>query len=344
MPASLHFVTIVVPALNEERYIAGAILSILPGAHTLDYEVLVLDGGSEDRTCQIVEDLASQNPRIKLLHNERRIQSSAMNIAAELCDRRSTILVRADCHARYPKGFVESCVNTLRSTGSSSVVVAMHAVGRSPLQRAIAAAQNSRLGNGGSQHRMTAHSGFVDHGHHAAFDRATFRALRGYDENAPYNEDAEFDTRLRRAGGRNYPDGALSIDYYPRSSFTSLAKQYYRHGWGRANTLLKHGLTPKPRQVLPVLALLMFLTALATLPVAGALASVPPGVYVAACLFWGVSLAILARDISVLLSGPAANVMHLSWAVGFLARVAELRAALRSWVQRSLWSGAARIP
>ncbi|WP_244534564.1 glycosyltransferase family 2 protein [Hyphomicrobium sp. CS1GBMeth3] len=314
------FVSIVMPALNEERYIAEAISSVVPQSDTLDYELLVLDGGSSDRTREIVRDIASRNERIKLLHNERRIQSAAVNVASEACDARTAILIRADCHAKYPEEFAARCVDTLSRTGSSSVVVAMQAVGHHPTQKAIAAAQNSRLGNGGSQHRVAGRSGYVDHGHHAAFDLEIFRALGGYDETAPYNEDAEFDTRLIEAGGRIYLDGSLTIEYYPRSNFRTLATQYFRHGWGRANTILKHGKTPKLRQLLPVLVLVACVGGLVLWPLVGITALLPLAFYLVTCLAWATALAVQARDASILLAAPAAVVMHMSWATGFLVR------------------------
>ncbi len=327
--SSVPFVTIVMPALNEESYIADAIRSILPTDQTVDYELLVMDGGSTDDTRRIVEELAASNPRIKLLNNPRRTQSAAMNTAAEIADPKATIIVRADCHAIYPAGFVENCVASLLNTQSASVVVSMHAVGLSPIQKAIAAAQNSRLGNGGSRHRRRAQSGYVEHGHHAAFDRQMFRSLGGYDETAPFHEAAEFDTRLVRAGGRIFLDGRSTIAYFPRANFSKLARQYFRHGWGRANTMLKHASRPKLRQILPVIVLVTCLLAIASWPLIGAVALLPPAAYVGACLLWGIFLAVRGRDASLVFSGPAALTMHMSWALGFLKRIAELLASDR---------------
>ena len=315
-----QFATIVMPALNEAGYIAEAVASLLPDESAIDYELLVLDGGSSDGTPEIVAKLSAANPRIRLVHNPRRIQSAAVNIAAETCDPRTTVLVRADCHAVYPPRFVEKCVETLIREQSSSVVVSMRAIGRTPLQNAIAATQNSRLGNGGSAHRRASRSGFVDHGHHAAFDLGTFRSLGGYDESAPYNEDAEFDARLIGAGGRIFLDGNLSIDYYPRSSLPALAKQYFRHGWGRANTLLKHGMRPKLRQILPVLLLLGCLASIFSWPLTRWFSLLLPTAYVVACVLWGALLAVRQGEPNLLWMGPAAVTMHMSWALGFLDR------------------------
>lgn len=324
-PSPRPFISIVMPALNEEHYIAEAIGSVLPRLGARDFELLVLDGGSTDRTREIVEGLAAHHPEIRLLHNERRIQSAALNIAAEESDPRSAILVRADCHAKYPPDFAERAAESLIATGSASVVVPMRAVGHKPVQRAIAAAQNSRLGNGGSQHRVAGQSGYVEHGHHAAFDRAVYRELGGYDETAPTNEDAEYDTRLVASGRRIYLDTALMIDYFPRISFRSLARQYFKHGWGRANTLLKHAKVPKVRQILPVLVLLAGAAGVLLWPWAGLVGLLPFLLYGGACLLWGAIMAYQSRDAALLLAGPAGLVMHMSWASGFLVRLAEYR-------------------
>jgi len=327
------------PALNEERYIAAAINSILPLAETVECELLVMDGGSTDATREIVDRLAADDPRIKLLPNPRRIQSAALNIAARACDPRSSVIVRADCHAHYPADFVARCVATLAATKSASVVVPMRAVGKTPLQKAIALAQNSRLGNGGSLHRIAGQSGYVDHGHHAAFERATFLALGGYDETAPFNEDAEYDARLAAAGHRIYLDGDLTIDYFPRATLRALSKQYGRHGWGRANTILKHGKPPKLRQVLPVVVLLACVASLLLVPILGPVALVPAVAYVGASILWGMLLAFRSREPIGFMSGVAAITMHMSWAIGFLARLAAARmpalvAAVRTLKER----------
>ena len=59
--STLPFVTIVMPALDEERYIASAIASVLPDEDAgIDYEVIVADGGSVDATAKIVRMLARE--------------------------------------------------------------------------------------------------------------------------------------------------------------------------------------------------------------------------------------------------------------------------------------------
>ncbi len=112
--STLPFVTIVMPALDEERYIASAIASVLPDEDAaIDYEVIVADGGSVDATAKIVRMLARGNRAIRLVENVGRTQAAGVNLAARLADPRSSVLVRADCHAGYPADFVVTCVEAL---------------------------------------------------------------------------------------------------------------------------------------------------------------------------------------------------------------------------------------
>lgn len=314
-------VTIIVPTLNEEKYIRDAIASLVPKNGTLDYELIVLDGGSTDRTSPIVEEMAAANPRIRLETNPARLQSAAVNRGAKIARPESRIIVRADSHAQYPPDFAIRLAQELQARNVASVVVPMRTRGKDFLQRGIAAAQNSRLGNGGAAHRMANRSRYVDHGHHAAFDRSIFLAVGGYDESFTHNEDAELDIRLKNSGAQIWLSSELTINYFPRSSLGSLARQYFNHGAGRARTMLKHRRPPKIRQMLPVGALGMNVLSLASGLGLGWPFLLPSLAYVGACLSGGLLLAASERDPAVCTAGLAAITMHQSWAAGFIYRI-----------------------
>lgn len=63
-------VSVIMPAYNAAPYIEQAIRSVMGQTHT-DWELLVIDDGSADDTCAIVERLAAEDGRIRLLRNER---------------------------------------------------------------------------------------------------------------------------------------------------------------------------------------------------------------------------------------------------------------------------------
>src|SRR5688572_11603840 len=75
------FCTIVIPCYEEEAHIAA----VVRAAASQDYprekiEIFVVDGGSRDRTREIVRALAAEDPRIVLLNNGARLQAAAMNL------------------------------------------------------------------------------------------------------------------------------------------------------------------------------------------------------------------------------------------------------------------------
>jgi dolichol-phosphate mannosyltransferase len=63
-------VTFVMPALNEEANLAHAVSELIPATGGLDdYEIVIVNDGSTDRTGEIAEGLARDNPRIRVVHN-----------------------------------------------------------------------------------------------------------------------------------------------------------------------------------------------------------------------------------------------------------------------------------
>lgn len=62
-------VTVVTPAWNCEKYIEATIRSVQNQSYT-NWEMIVVDDCSTDRTVEIVEKISNQDPRVKLLRQE----------------------------------------------------------------------------------------------------------------------------------------------------------------------------------------------------------------------------------------------------------------------------------
>ena len=321
------FVTIVVPTLNERDCIIGTLEDLAASAKGIDHEIIVADGGSTDGTCQLVRTYAAQaGSAVRLIHNLKRIQSAAVNLAAKEADVRATILLRADAHCFYPPGFVAMTVDALSQNDAQSVVVPMFTVGdKDSYQQAVALAQNSKLGNGGSAHREgDTPSGFVDHGHHAAFDLEFFRSLGGYDETFKTNEDAEYDARVAKAGGRIWMAREAEINYLPRRSPSALAKQYFGYGRGRCATIMKHRMRPKARQMAPLLIFATMTLSLVSLPVC--MFSLLPIIgYVGLTLLYSakITAGLSVRSAATLKVCSAFVIMHNAWGAGFIAGLVD---------------------
>lgn len=318
-------VLVVIPTLNEVRHIEGVVHSLradLPRDARVD--IVVADGGSTDGTVALVQALAATDPTLHLLANPQRIQSAAVNLAVQRHGADAEVLVRCDAHAHYPTGFIRRLLDTLDRTQAEAVVVPMDSAGHSCFQRAVAWVSNSWAGTGGSAHRGGHRSGFVDHGHHAAFQMAAFRRAGGYDESFTHNEDAELDCRQRSLGAQIYLDADIRLGYLPRATPASLARQYFAYGRGRSRTVRRHPHSTRARQLaLPVnLAVSVLALALAAW---WPLLLLWPLTYLGALVLTSIAIAWRERSGCGLLAGVAAGVMHMSWAAGFLAGLALVR-------------------
>ncbi|MEO1360666.1 MAG: glycosyltransferase family 2 protein, partial [Pseudomonadota bacterium] len=259
----------VIPTLNEAVHIESCIRSLMTGNPALkSVPLVIVDGGSTDATVAIVEDLKNEFENLSVLENPKRLQSAALNLAVtEAATEKTHWLVRCDAHSLYPENFILDIAESLVETRAESVVIAMDAVGSSCFEKANAWVVDTPLGSGGAAHRGGKDSGYVDHGHHAGFAIEDFRRLGGYDESFSHNEDAEYDARLIAQGGRIFLDADIRIQYVPRGSISSLAKQYFNYGKGRARNAAKNKMSLKIRQMLPVFALIANLLGLAIAPV-----------------------------------------------------------------------------
>ena len=324
LPSSL----IVIPCLNEAAHISALLGQLCPAAARLGARIVVADGGSTDGTLAIVEQIAAKDPRVVLLHNKRRIQSAAINLAVGTFGEGADYLIRIDAHGGYPDDYCDRLIEEALATSADSVVVSMLTSGSGAVQKSVAAAQNSKLGTGGSKHRHLSAGEWVDHGHHALIRISAFTAVGGYDESFSHNEDAELDYRLRQAGYRIWMSGKTQMVYYPRSSLKGLYFQYLGYGRGRAKNVLKHRMVPKLRQMIPLLVFPVVL--LAALSFIHWLAAVPFLMWAAVCLGYGAVTAVRQRNPGLALIGVSAMVMHFGWSVGFWLQL--LRARLQRGV------------
>jgi glycosyltransferase involved in cell wall biosynthesis len=86
-------VSVVMPVWNSERYLTEALQSILDQTFT-DFEILVLDDGSTDRSLEISHGFADRDPRVKVIANEHQGYSPLLNLGLSLA--RGRYIARMD--------------------------------------------------------------------------------------------------------------------------------------------------------------------------------------------------------------------------------------------------------
>jgi glycosyltransferase involved in cell wall biosynthesis len=211
-------VSIVIPCLNEERFISKCFDSIIANDYPNDrLEILVVDGMSEDGTRQIVREYAQQYPFITPV---------AMNIGIK--NAKFDIIIRMDAHSTYEKEYIAKCVKYLDEYNADNVGGMMRFVPRddTAIAKAIAIASCHPFGGGNAYYRVGSRKPrWVDTVLYGCYRRRVFEKIGFYNENLKRNQDLELNLRLKRAGGKILLHPAIEFYYYTRSDLKSV----FRH-------------------------------------------------------------------------------------------------------------------
>jgi succinoglycan biosynthesis protein ExoA len=324
-------VSVIAPMWNEAGHIEDFVADIAAQDYDGELELLIADGRSADGSVELLRAAAGrEGTNVTVLDNPNRWVSAGLNA----CIRAGTgdLVIRVDCHSRYPADYVRRCVVASDETGADNVGGVFVPRGRTRTERAVGLAMDSPFGGihwtrHGPEERVE-----VDTVPYGAFRAEVFDRVGYFDESLVRNQDDEFNLRLRLAGGRIVLDPSIRIFYTPRGSFRRLFRQYYEYGLWKPAVMRKHGRVVSARSLAPI-AFLVSLVVLSLLApfstVALVLFAVEAGIYVLGALVFG-ALAIRGRrERWSLLPGVLASFLTFHVAYGLGMSVGWLRAALR---------------
>lgn len=307
-------VSVILPVLNEEPYLAQAVGAILSQDYLGQIEIVLSIGPSKDRTLEVAQGLAAQDPRVVLIENPTGRTAAGLNLA--ISTSKFPIIVRVDGHAEIPRNYVSLAVNILKETGAVNVGGMMAAQGVTPFEKAVAGAMRSPLGVGASRFHTGGSAGSVDTVYLGVFLRSALMSVGGFDERFTRAQDWELNFRLRQAGGIVYFDPRLHVLYRPRPTLKALSKQYFEYGRWRRVVTRRHIGTVNLRYLAPPLALIGTVTSLVTGIFLAPIFFLPAGVYL---VFLTVASLGIGKTLGEKLRLPAILLtMHMSWGAGFL--------------------------
>lgn len=306
-----------IPVLDGEATIGHAVRSGLAQDYPGPLEIVIAHGPSTDATGAVLEELAVADERIQVIGNPSGKTPSGLNRAVAAST--GEVIVRCDAQAQLPPGYVRRAVEILTDTGAGNVGGVQAAEGTAPLQRAVAAAQTSRLGVGDARYRTGGTAGPVDTVYLGVFPRSVLEEVGGYDETLLRNQDYELNFRIRAGGREVYFHPDLRVAYRPRSTLPGLWRQYFDYGRWKRIMLRRHIGSLRWRQLVPPLFVLSLLLSigLAFTPWPWS-ALVVPGAYLAAIGTATVAQWAASRDAAALLLPLVYPTMHLAWGLGFL--------------------------
>lgn len=308
-------ITAIVPAFNEEAHIGRCLETLMRQQGVDDFEILVVDGRSTDRTREVVRSFPEFGTRIRLIDNPRRLQVYAWNAGCRAA--RGEYIAFISAHTAYQPRHLRGLLDALQRTGAWAVGPLQEASGRGSLGEAIAWCMSSPLGIGNARFRFTRVEEEVESAFGMFMRRETFERLGGYDERIAFDEDGEFNYRLRAAGGRIFVAPSVRAQYFVRESLRSLARQMFCYGYWRRFTRALHPEAIPLRVYAPPLLLagLAASLLLAATPLR-ALGAIVPLLYAA---YVGVAVAAATQRIGTagLRVAYVLPAMHVAYGAGF---------------------------
>jgi hypothetical protein len=171
-------VTVVIPALNEAQNLSA---TLTPLVNRADIQVIVVDGGSSDDTCQV-----AQRHRVQVL---RSAPGRARQMNAGAAEASGDVLLFLHADTRLPDDFSAHVRRALAQPGVAAGAFRLKICGPSRGLQCVAWGANLR-----------ARFWQLPYGDQAIFvSAATFRLVGGFAE-MPLMEDVDFIRRVRRLG------------------------------------------------------------------------------------------------------------------------------------------------
>jgi succinoglycan biosynthesis protein ExoA len=245
-------ISVVVPMRNEITHVDGLVEDLAAQDFDGELEIFVADGGSTDGSRARLEEAAVRlGLDLVVVDNDGGYVAPGLNA----CIRRASgdLIVRLDCHSRYPSEYLTRCARAADETGAWNVGGIVRAEGCTDVERAIAAAMDSPFG--GINWKRGAESGArreTDTVFCGAFRPEVFAQAGLFDETLVRNQDDELNLRIRLAGGSIVFDPAIRATYAPRGSYRALFDQYYGYGRWKVPVMLKHRRIASARSLAPL--------------------------------------------------------------------------------------------
>lgn len=223
--------SIIIPVLNGEATLPSLFAALKSQAGGRNFEIIVVDNGSTDRTCELTAAQAG----IQLLHQSIRGPAAARNLGLAHAQGEVVLCTDSDCVPcrRW-------LISLLRVFQDPAAVLATGPIfGWQPATGAERYASSHR---GYTRERSAEHPVCpFAHGMNVAVRRAAAGAVGGWDEAMTSGEDVDFSIRLRKRFNApiHFVEDAV-VFHKHRSTDEALWKQARWHGAGYAMVRRRH--------------------------------------------------------------------------------------------------------
>jgi len=222
-------ISIVIPYFNDKAVVGNLVEQI--GSNVIDeqYEILIIDGGSDKSSRDTIDEIAARNPRVRVLDNILRITSCALNIGIRAAKGEFIILLSAHC--AIADNYIRVLVRECRETGADVIGAKGYTdtLENSKQAVSIKSVLSDKFGVGNAHYRTDV-KGIMeaDTVAYGCYRKGIFDEVGLFDERLVRNQDLELNKRIKKHGGKVYLTPDTYFIYYARDNY----KDFYRNNFG----------------------------------------------------------------------------------------------------------------
>lgn len=211
------FFSVVMPVYNGEAYVGNAIESVLTQSEP-DWELVIVDDLSDDRTPEILEMCAQKDDRIRIFHNEKRL-NIAPSLNRGIAFARGRWIVRLDADDAFNSDYLSIL---RRSLGADPPWETFFSCWPTIIDENGKTVLDVRLPEAKTVHRMMKTENFLYHTA-TSYSKRLWESVGGYPEDRTMSEDVGMWIRFFEAGAKLVMIPELLVKYRIHSSnITSL--------------------------------------------------------------------------------------------------------------------------
>lgn len=314
-------ISFIIPCRNETVYIKDTINSILNQKDiNKNFEIIIVDGLSDDGTREILSDLEKRDPRIIVIDNEKTITPVALNLGVKRA--KGDFIFVLGAHAKVEEDYAINCLKIFEDHNDVSCAGGpIISQGNTSFGKAVAIAMSSPIGVGNAKHRFPEYEGYAEMACFPVFKKDVFNKIGYFDESLIRNQDDDFCFRLRLNGDKVYISPKVKSIYFVRDNLKSLFKQYYQYGFWRIELLAKHKLPIALRQQIPFIffSAIILLIIIAIWENNFLIGTALPILYILSLIIYSLSVLISEKKLYALWLPIVIFTLHFSYAAGFAA-------------------------
>ena len=234
--ADAVFVSVLIPALNEQETIGKTIRAIQASTHT-NYEVIVIDDGSTDQTTRVAGELAKEDERVRVISKANGGKSSALNVGFQAA--RADIVVTVDADTLLYPFTLTKLIEPFSDATVDAVCGNVEVGNVRNVLTAFQALEYVTTQNFDRRAFEELNCISVVPGATGAWRRRKVLEIGGYADDI-LTEDADLTLRLLRSGGKIVYAGNARSQTEAPETLRTLIKQRFRWSFGTFQCLYKH--------------------------------------------------------------------------------------------------------